>query len=246
MLISSGRLWVELIKGDDITIGYDGEPVVSHLTFSVRSGDYLCIVGENGSGKSTFVKTVLGLIPPLSGQVVFSPSLRPDSIGYLPQKSMIQRDFPSSVMEIVLSGCLNRHRRLFGYSREERDKAESIISRLGLDKLSSSSFQELSGGQQQRTLLARALMATERLLLLDEPVTGLDPQATAELYSIIRKLQEDGITVMMVTHDIHPALNDADMILHFSHTGYYFGSRDEYFRTEPGLKFLKEAGHDHS
>ena len=236
---------MELIKGDDITIGYEGEPVVSHLAFSVMSGDYLCIVGENGSGKSTFVKTVLGLIPPLSGEICFSPSLRQDSIGYLPQKSQIQRDFPSSVMEIVLSGCLNRHKRLFGYSREEKAKAMSIIGRIGLDKIASSSFQELSGGQQQRTLLARAMMATEQLLLLDEPVTGLDPQATAELYSMIRKLRDEGITIMMVTHDIHPALNDANKILHFSHDGYFFGTRDAYFEAEAGKKFLKEAGHDH-
>ena len=236
---------MELIKGDDITIGYEGEPVVSHLSFSVKSGDYLCIVGENGSGKSTFVKTVLGLIPTLSGEIVFSSSLRQDSIGYLPQKSQIQRDFPSSVMEIVLSGCLNRHRRLFGYSRKEKAEAERIISRLGLDKLSCSSFQELSGGQQQRTLLARALMATERLILLDEPVTGLDPQATSELYTLIRKLKADGITVMMVTHDIHPALNDANMILHFSHDGYFFGDKNTYFDSDSGRKFLKEAGHDH-
>ena len=120
-----------------------------------------------------------------------------------------------------------------------------MIRRLGLESLSSASFQELSGGQQQRTLLARALMATSRLLLLDEPVTGLDPQSTSELYSMIRTLNGDGITVMMVTHDIHPALNDARTILHFAHHGYYFGPKDDYFRTEEGLRFLKEAGHDH-
>ncbi len=236
---------MQLIEGKNITIGYDGEAVVSDLTFSVESGDYLCIVGENGSGKSTFVKTVLGLIPPLKGEIIFADGLRQDSIGYLPQKSQIQKDFPSSVREIVLSGCLNRHRRLFGYSKEEKAKAQMIIERIGLGKIASSSFQELSGGQQQRTLLARSLMATERLLLLDEPVTGLDPQATAELYALIRTLQSDGITIMMVTHDIHPALNDANKVLHFSHNAYFFGDKDEYFRTEQGLKFLKEAGHDH-
>ena len=130
-------------------------------------------------------------------------------------------------------------------SEEEKAKAQMIIERIGLGKIASSSFQELSGGQQQRTLLARSLMATERLLLLDEPVTGLDPQATAELYALIRTLQSDGITIMMVTHDIHPALNDANKVLHFSHNAYFFGDKDEYFRTEQGLKFLKEAGHDH-
>ena len=236
---------VDLIIGNDITIGYEGEPVVSHLTFSVESGDYICIVGENGSGKSTFVKTVLGLIPPLSGRIVLSGGLRQDAIGYLPQRSVIQRDFPSSVTEIVLSGCLNRHRRLFGYSREEKERCRAMLDRLGISRLASASFQELSGGQQQRVLLARAMMATERLLLLDEPATGLDPQATSELYSMIDSLNDSGITVLMVTHDIHPALNAAGKILHFSHDGYFFGPKDEYFESEKGRTFLKEAGHDH-
>lgn len=236
---------MDLIIGNDITIGYEGEPVVSHLTFSVESGDYICIVGENGSGKSTFVKTVLGLIPPLSGRIVLSGGLRQDAIGYLPQRSVIQRDFPSSVTEIVLSGCLNRHRRLFGYSREEKERCRAMLDRLGISRLASASFQELSGGQQQRVLLARAMMATERLLLLDEPATGLDPQATSELYSMIDSLNDSGITVLMVTHDIHPALNEAGKILHFSHDGYFFGPKDEYFESEKGRTFLKETGHDH-
>ncbi len=233
-----------LISGNDITIGYDDGPVVSHLSFSVEDGDYICIVGENGSGKSTFVKTVLGLIPPLKGEIVYS-GLRQDSIGYLPQKSIIQRDFPSSVMEVVLSGCLNRHKKLFGYSKEEKERAGMTISRLGIGDIVKSSFQELSGGQQQRVLLARSLMATETLLLLDEPVAGLDPQASAELYSLIDTLNAEGITIMMVTHDIHPALNDARTILHFSHNSFFFGSKEDYFKSEPGLMFLKDAGHDH-
>ena len=237
---------MELIKGDDITIGYEGEPVVSHLAFSVMSGDYLCIVGENGSGKSTFVKTVLGLIPPLSGEICFSPALRQDSIGYLPQKSQIQRDFPSSVMEIVLSGCLNRHRKLFGYSADEKNKALSALERLGMDGYRKASFQELSGGQQQRVLLCRALMATEKLIFLDEPVTGLDPKTSRELYSIVDSLNRIGKTIIMVTHDIHPALNDARTILHLSHNGYFFGPKEKYFQSPMGRVFMKEAGHDHS
>ena len=236
---------MKLITGDDITIGYEGEPVVSHLTFTIESGDYICIVGENGSGKSTFVKTVLGLIPPLLGRITFDGGLRQDSIGYLPQKSMIQRDFPSSVTEIVLSGCLNRRHRLFGYSQAEKERCAEMLGRLGISHLAHVSFQELSGGQQQRVLLARAMMATERLLLLDEPATGLDPQATSELYSMIDTLNEGGITILMVTHDIHPALNAAGKILHFSHSGYFFGAKDEYFESEMGRIFLKEAGHDH-
>ena len=236
---------MKLIEGRDLTLGYEGQGIVSALSFSVDEGDYLCIVGENGSGKSTFAKTVLGLVEPLRGSIEYCGGLRKNEIGYLPQISGIQRDFPSSVMEVVLSGCLNRHRRIFGYSRDEKEKANAMLQRLGMQERSGSSFQELSGGQQQRVLLARALMATEKLLFLDEPAAGLDPGASSELYSMLRSLNASGITIMMVTHDIHPALNDASMILHLSHDGYFFGRKDDYFLSDMGRVFLKEAGHDH-
>ncbi len=232
-----------LIKGSDITLGYEGQGILSGLSFSVNDGDYLCIVGENGSGKSTFIKTVLGLVEPIKGKIEYCGGLKKNEIGYLPQISGIQRDFPSSVMEVVLSGCLNRHRGFF-YTAGEKRKAREQLVRLGMEDRISSSFQELSGGQHQRVLLARALMATEKLLFLDEPVSGLDPKTTSELYEMLRELNGAGITLMMVTHDIHPALNDARTILHFSHSGYFFGTKEEYFNSEPGKEFMKEAGHD--
>ena len=235
-----------LISGRNLTLGYDGQPIISNLSFSVEQGDYLCIVGENGSGKSTFVRTVLGLVEPLGGEIVYKGGLRKNEIGYIPQQSGIQRDFPSSVMEVVLSGCLNRHRKLFGYSADEKNKALSALERLGMDGCRKASFQELSGGQQQRVLLCRALMATEKLIFLDEPVTGLDPKTSSELYSIVDSLNRSGITIMMVTHDIHPALNDARTILHLSHNGYFFGPKEKYFQSPMGRVFMKEAGHDHS
>ena len=236
---------MRLIEGNDITIGHEGKPVLSGLSFFVDDNSYMCIVGENGSGKSTFIKTVLSLLPPLAGKIIFENGLKKNEIGYLPQQSAIQRDFPSSVMEVVLSGCLGRHRKLFGYSREEKDRACYELERLGMGDRRFSPFQELSGGQQQRVLLARALMATEKLLLLDEPVSALDASSTSELYGIISGLHSSGTAIMMVTHDIHPALNDADTILHLSHGSYFFGPKDEYFRSEMGRVFLKEAGHDH-
>ena len=233
-----------LIEGKDLTLGYEGQGIISSLSFSVGEGDYLCIVGENGSGKSTFVKTVLGLVEPLRGEIIYSGGLKRNAIGYLPQVSGIQRDFPSSVMEVTLSGCLGRHRRLFGYSSAEKQHALSILGSLGMGGKASASFQELSGGQQQRTLLARALMATEKLLFLDEPSAGLDPRTSSELYSILRDLNASGITIMMVTHDIHPALNDARTILHLSHGRYFYGPKEAYFASDMGKEFLKEAGHD--
>lgn len=237
---------MRLIEGRNVSIGYEGDPpVLTGLSFSVDEGDYLCIVGENGSGKSTFIKTVLSLIPPLSGRITFEGRLKRNEIGYLPQQSLIQRDFPSSVMEVVLSGCLNRHRKLFGYSKEEKERAMDELERLGMSEKRGTPFRDLSGGQQQRVLLARALMATEKLLLLDEPTAGLDAASTSEMYGIIDELNASGTAVMMVTHDIHPALNAARTILHLSHGSYFFGARDDYFRSPMGRTFLREAGHDH-
>lgn len=231
-----------LLEGRDLTIGYDGEAIVEKLSFSVQEGDYLCIVGENGSGKSTFVKTVLGLVDPVGGRVERSLSQR--EIGYLPQQAGIQRDFPSSVMEVVLSGCLNRHRGLFGYTRAERKRAREALSCLGMGDKADASYQELSGGQQQRVLLARALMATEKLLLLDEPVASLDTRTSSEFYAIVERLNRQGTAIMMVTHDIHPLINSARTVLHFSHGGScFFGGKEEYLESEPGKMFLKEAGH---
>ena len=232
-----------LMKGRNLVLGYEDQVVVSDLSFEVESGDYICIVGENGSGKSTFVKTVLSLVEPLKGRIEYLNGLRKNEIGYLPQQSAIQRDFPCSVMEVVLSGCRSRHKGIIGYTKEEKEKAVRTLESLEMDGFVRSSYQELSGGQQQRVLLSRALMATEKVLLLDEPVTGLDPRTSSGFYRLVDNLNRDGLTIMMVTHDIHPALNEADSILHFSHNGCFFGSRDEYFSSDVGRRFLEEAGH---
>ena len=237
---------MRLIEGKNLSLGYEGKPILEHLSFFIDSGDYLCIVGDNGSGKSTFVKTLLGLVEPLSGTIEFLNGLKKNEIGYLPQQSLIQRDFPSSVMEVVISGCLNRHHRLFGYSKEEKANAIEVLKRLGIYDLRKVSFQELSGGQQQRVLLARALMATEKLLLLDEPVSGLDPKTVSEFYSLVEELNKAGITIVMITHDIHPALNNARTILHISQGKFFFGNKSDYFTSLLGKEFLEEAGHGDS
>lgn len=232
-----------LIQSKNLSLGYEGKAILKDLEFYVKQGDYLCIVGNNGSGKSTLIKTLLGLIDPISGVIEFKNGFSNRDIGYLPQQSGIQKDFPSSVMEVVLSGCLNRHKRIFGYSQEEKERAKRNLALLGLSGMEKTSFQELSGGQMQRVLISRALMATEKLLLLDEPVTGLDPHTTSELYSLIDELNRNGITIIMITHDIHPALNDARTILHIAHHDYFFGKKEDYFKSKLGQEFLKEAGH---
>ena len=196
-----------LITCKDVCLGYDGQAVLQDVNFEVCRGDLLCIVGENGSGKSTLIKGLLGLKAPLSGSITLGDGLKPTEIGYLPQQTELQRDFPASVMEVVLSGRLNgMHGRPF-YSKADRAAALENLERMGVEDLKNQSYQALSGGQQQRVLLARALCATKKLLLLDEPVTGLDPVATGELYNLIKLINLcNNITVIMVTHDIEAAL----------------------------------------
>lgn len=222
-----------LIDCQNLTLGYDGKEVARDLSFSVNEGDYLCIVGENGSGKSTLIKTLLGLIPPLAGTVEFNDGLSQNEIGYLPQQTTIQKDFPASVREVVLSGCLSRLNGRPFYGQGEKELSALAMSRLGIEDLSKQSYRNLSGGQQQRVLLARALCATRKLLLLDEPVAGLDPQATTNMYRILEELNtQDGITIIMISHDIDAAIDYASHLLHVGkQQALFFGSRDDYMQS---------------
>ncbi len=216
-----------LLKCENLSLGYDGVEIVTGLSFEVNSGDYLCIVGENGSGKSTLMKTVLGLRQPMKGKVEFGDGLKSNEIGYLPQQTPVQRDFPASVWEVVLSGCQGRAGLRPFYKKEEKALAAANIGRMGLDGMEKRCYRELSGGQQQRVLLARALCATGKILLLDEPVSGLDPMVTAEMYDLIKKLNRDGITIIMISHDINAASKYASHILHIGDT-LFFGTKAEY------------------
>ena len=202
-----------LIKVENLTLSYENMTVVKDLSFTVESGDYLCIVGENGSGKSTLVKSLLSLKKPVGGEITFGGGLRRNEIGYLPQQTGAQHDFPASVGEVVISGCLNSMGFRPFYTDRERKKAAENMERLSISDLKKRSFRELSGGQQQRVLLARALCATSKLLLLDEPVSGLDPMVTAEMYELIADINRSGVTVVMVTHDVRAALKYAGHIL---------------------------------
>lgn len=227
----------------DLSLGYDGRVIAENINFTVRGGDYLCIVGENGTGKSTLIKTLLSLKAPMSGNILAGDGLRRHDIGYLPQQTSMQRDFPASVREIVLSGCLNRCGLRPYYNRAEKALAAEKMRLLGISDLAFRCYRELSGGQQQRVLLARALCAARKMILLDEPVAGLDPIAAQEMYDLIRKINcADGITVLMVSHDISAALRYASHILHVKEKASFFGTRAEYLRSPAGRRFCAPGG----
>ncbi len=233
-----------LLTCSGLALGYDGHAVLTDVSFEVNAGDYLCIVGENGSGKSTLLRTILGLQRPLSGSVRFGDGLAGNEIGYLPQQTAAQKDFPATVREIVRSGCQARLGGRPFYSREHKALAERSMARMELTRLAGRCYRELSGGQQQRVLLARALCATRRLLVLDEPVSGLDPKVTAEMYALIRRLnREDGITVMMISHDVAAAAAEASHVLHIG-GGIWFGDRESYLRTPQAARLLGREGGD--
>ena len=226
---------------DHLSLGYDAHEIVRDLSFSVQAGDYLCIVGENGAGKTTLMKTLLGLHAPISGTVHTGDGMKPNEIGYLPQQTLAQRDFPASVREVVLSGCQGRCGLRPYYKKAEKRLAEECMKRMGLGGLARHSYRELSGGQQQRVLLARALCATQKLLLLDEPVSGLDPKAAETMYELIEKLNGEGVTVLMISHDVHSVVKSASHILHMGET-IFFGTKEEYLDSEIGQKFVSVRG----
>ncbi|MCL1914858.1 MAG: metal ABC transporter ATP-binding protein [Eubacteriaceae bacterium] len=228
------------LECQDIVLGYEGNVVITDLSFSASEGDYLCILGENGSGKSTLMKTILMLNTPVSGQIILGDGLKANEIGYLPQQNIVQKDFPASVREVVRSGCLNRCGWRPFYNKTEKQMAEDNMDRLGISSLAKRCYRELSGGQQQRVLLARALCATQKILLLDEPAAGLDPSASLSMYSLISSLNSEGITVIMISHDIAAALEYASHILHLGGGScLFFGSKEDYLKNRSGSMFAK-------
>ena len=228
----------------NLTLGYENRAIQENLNFSINTGDYLCIVGENGSGKSTLMKTLLHLQPPISGTIELGDGLRKNEIGYLPQQTLVQRDFPASVKEIVLSGCQGRCGWRPFYNKEDKEIARKSMEKMMIQDLQDRCYRELSGGQQQRVLLARALCAAKKILLLDEPVSGLDPKVTAEMYQLIQDLNKrDGITIIMISHDIEAAVRYATHILHIGEH-CFFGTKKQYLESSLGRHFTGQEGEE--
>lgn len=230
---------MSLLKIENVSFTYNQTAIINQLNFVVNDGDYLCIIGENGSGKSTLIKGLLQLKEVSSGEIIMDPSLKVNEIGYLPQQTSIQKDFPASVEEIVLSGCLNQMKWRPIYNKQEKRKAAEMMKKLGIEHLKHQSYRELSGGQQQRVLLARALCATKKLLILDEPMSSLDPTVTQELYDLIYTInQEMGITIIMVSHDLGNSLKYATHVLHLKSENFFYGKKGHYVHHQEENQFL--------
>lgn len=228
-----------LLKCEHVDFGYENYDVVKNVSMEINEGDYLCIVGENGSGKSTLMKGLLGLLKPTGGLLTLSGDLKKSGIGYLPQQTPAQKDFPATVWEVVISGCLGKRGNRPFYSGAEKEKADMNMERLGIMDLKKSCYRDLSGGQKQRTLIARALCATDKLLILDEPITGLDPSTAQDFYQVIRHLnREENVAVLMVSHDIQNIVVQANKILHLKQTVQFYGPAEEYKKTAFGKEFL--------
>jgi zinc transport system ATP-binding protein len=227
-----------ILSCEGVAVKYDARYAVRDVEFAIESGDYLCIIGENGSGKSTLMKALLGLIPLQEGRVHYDGFLKKE-IGYLAQSTIIQKDFPANVMEVVLSGRMGRHGMIPFYSGKDKAAAREKLDLLGAGHLAAKSYRDLSGGQQQRVLLARALCATDKILFLDEPVTGLDPMMTAEFYDILSELNGSGMTVVMISHDVESAIRWGNKILHMETTPLFFGDTADYCKSEVGKEMLE-------
>ena len=225
------------VSVSDVTLSYDNLTVAEHVSFDVEFGDYVCIVGENGTGKSTLLKTIVGIHQPKSGHILFDCDIRNADIGYLPQQTVVRDDFPASVGEIVLSGCLGLLGKRPFFGAEERRIADKNMDLLGISDLKKTSFRELSGGQRQRVLLAKALCCARKILVLDEPVTGLDPLVTADMYSILRLINGEGVTIIMVSHEIGEAVKQASKILHLKHGVEFYGKTEDYLKSSVGKLF---------
>ncbi|MCQ2910752.1 MAG: metal ABC transporter ATP-binding protein [Clostridia bacterium] len=235
---------MSLLSCKNLSMSYDNNNALTDISFDVDNGDYLCIVGENGSGKSTLLKGLLGLMSPISGEILFGDNLKPNEIGYLPQQQSINRSFPASCFEVVLSGTLSKKGLIPFYNKHDKARALDAMQKLNILSLKNKSYKQLSGGQQQRVLLARALCATDKLLIVDEPTTGLDPLISSEFYKLIHKLNKlYGITIIMTSHDINSLTKYATKILHLKNNVQFIGTYDEYKNTEIGKTFLGGISH---
>lgn len=219
---------MDLIKVEGLSFSYPSRKhTLTDINFNVEQGTFTCIVGENGSGKSTLLKCILGLNKGYSGKII-----KEKKIGYLPQKTEIQSNFPASIEEVVMSGTISRHIKSIFYKKDDKQKANEIMAELGIYQIRKKSFAELSGGQQQRVLIARAMCATEKIIILDEPTNGLDPSIALQIYKMLDELKKkNNLTILIVSHDIDRALKFADKVIEIENGKVKFnGNTTDYIK----------------
>ena len=234
---------MKILSCENVSIYYDDVKAIQNITFDVDEGEYVCILGENGSGKSTLIRGILGLEKLESGEIKFLNGTNKNQIGYLPQQTIVQKNFPASVFEVVLSGFLNNKGFKPFYNKKEKELAIQNMKKVEIEDLKNTSYKELSGGQQQRVLLARAICSSKKLLVLDEPITGLDPVITNKMYKLIKDLNKQGMTIIMVSHDIHFAIKNASKIIHIKNKLIFNGTAQEYEKSDIGKTFLGGCNH---
>lgn len=217
---------MELIRFENLSLRYGNRVLFKDLNFSIYEGDYFCIAGENGSGKTTLMNAILGMKEPDEGKITISNDIK-NGIGYLPQQKSLQKDFPASVYEVVISGFQKKRGFRPFYNNKEKEIADKNMKRLGILDIKKQCFSELSGGQQQRVLISRALCATDKIILLDEPVTGLDKETTEEMYKIIEELNLAGVTIVMISHDAAATIRYASRVLHLG-SKVFVGTNEDY------------------
>ena len=221
---------MNILRCENLKMGYSGKVIFDNLTLSVEKGSFLFVLGENGSGKSTFIKGILGLLNPMGGDIAWE-NVERNRIAYLSQTTEVKKEFPASVFEIVLSGRLQSKGLFPFYTKKDREKAKESMKYMMIENLSDKGFSSLSGGQQQRVLLARAITADAKVLILDEPTKGLDAKITKELYDLLYHInKKHGITIIMVSHDILAAEEIASHILHFENGKCIYSEKDEFFK----------------
>ena len=229
---------MKILECKKLNIGYNERSICKDISFEVESGQYICVIGENGSGKTTLLKTILGLNKPISGKVVFDKKFDKSNLGYLPQQTDMQKDFPATVLEVVMSGFINKMKFRPFYNKREKEKAQEILKYLNITDLQKRSYKDLSGGQQQKVLLARALCSTNELLILDEPTNGLDARSIKSFYELLADLNSQGMTIIMISHNLDKVINYASHIVYLKGTPEFIGTKEDFLQTEYA-KFCK-------
>lgn len=215
-----------ILEVKNLKVSYNSHTAIENVSFKINQGEYIALVGENGSGKSTLIKAIMGLKKEDEGEVKFDLDL--SEVSYLAQTDLKGIDFPATSKEIIMTGCQKRGKLPF-YTKQDKENFKQVVQELKIEDLINKRIGDLSGGQKQRVLLARSLIRNPKMIILDEPQTGLDVNITKELYKILEKLnKEKNVTIMMATHDLDELESIKPRIICIAKTIKYDGKFEEW------------------